>query len=165
MPSSFFKSKDLASWRLDQNKSEGPIPTCVGKRTSLLSMGLSVNSLSRTLPESLCNMEVADASCRRCPCLETRYMTGSLPECISSLQKLGSLRVASKSIGGNLPRAIWNMTSLTVLDLSENTIGGTVPRSLSLLSTQLDTMNLELNYLSCLTCHPSASHVSPRFSC
>jgi hypothetical protein len=72
-----------------------------------------------------------------------------LPDCIVVLQHLETLRAAANRIAGNLPVAMDNMTSLTVLDLSANQLRGRVPSALGDMSPNLDTMQLQLNRLSC----------------
>jgi Leucine-rich repeat (LRR) protein len=76
-------------------------------------------------------------------------LTGTLPNCIVSLQNLQMLRVSDNHLTGSLPEAINNMTSLTVLDLSTNKVEGRVPAALGYVSSNLITMQLQLNRLSC----------------
>ena len=76
-------------------------------------------------------------------------LTGSLPDCIASLQNLQTLRVSYNHLTGTLPRTINNMTSLKVLDLSANEIQGRVPATLGDISPNLGIVQLQLNRLSC----------------
>jgi Leucine-rich repeat (LRR) protein len=102
------------------------------------------SSIGGTLPEALCSAQQLVTLA-----VSGNELTGSLPNCIESLQGLQTLRVSNNHLTGTLPVAINNMTSLTVLDLSTNEIEGRVPAALGEISPNLETMQLQLNRLSC----------------
>ena len=74
---------------------------------------------------------------------------GSIPDCVTSLRNLKTLRASRNRLTGTLPAAINNMASLTVLDLSLKMIRGRVPEALGDISHNLDTIQLQDNRLSC----------------
>ena len=101
-------------------------------------------SIGGSLPTALClTPELAFLA------LSGNKLTGSLPNCITTLKKLQTLRISDNHLTGTLPIDISNMTSLTVLDLNTNEIEGRVPAALGDISQNLDTMQLQLNRLSC----------------
>jgi len=101
-------------------------------------------SIGGSLPPALCAARHLGALA-----FSGNKLTGSLPSCIASMQSLQTVRVSNNQLSGTLPVAINNMTSLKVLDLSTNAIQGGVPAGLGDISLNLETLQLQLNRLSC----------------
>jgi Leucine-rich repeat (LRR) protein len=101
-------------------------------------------SIGGTLPAALCSApQLATLA------FSGNKFTGSLPDCVVSFQNMHTLRISNNHLTGSLPVAINNMTSLTVLDLSRNLLQGRVPSALGDISSNFDTMQLQINRLSC----------------
>jgi len=101
-------------------------------------------AIGGTLPTALCSAPRLQALV-----LSGNELNGSLPNCIVSLQTLQTLRISNNHLTGTIPVGISNMTSFTVLDLSTNQLQGRVPAALGDISSNLDTVQLQLNRLSC----------------
>jgi len=112
--------------------------------TVLRAVVIEGTSIEGTLPAVLCS-----APQLRTLAFSGNRLTGPLPNCIGRLRNLQTLRIANNHLNGTLSEAINNMSSLTELDLSTNELQGRVPAALGDISHNLNTMNLQLNRLSC----------------
>ncbi|XP_037450535.1 receptor-like protein EIX2 [Triticum dicoccoides] len=79
--------------------------------------------------------------------LSLNYLTGVIPEEITSVNGLMNLNISWNYLTGEIPRSIGSMESLESLDLSRNKLCGEIPLSLSNL-TYLESLDLSYNNLS-----------------
>ncbi|KAF7077049.1 hypothetical protein CFC21_081640 [Triticum aestivum] len=79
--------------------------------------------------------------------LSLNYLTGVIPEEITSVNGLVNLNISWNYLTGEIPRSIGSMKSLESLDLSRNKLCGEIPTSLSNL-TYLESLDLSYNNLS-----------------
>ncbi|KAM3239838.1 hypothetical protein ACQJBY_053495 [Aegilops geniculata] len=75
------------------------------------------------------------------------YLTGKIPEEITSLGGLINLNLSWSQLNGGLPKKIGDMQMLESLDFSNNDISGEIPSSLSNL-TYLSILDLSYNHLA-----------------
>ncbi|KAI3748942.1 hypothetical protein L6452_12394 [Arctium lappa] len=127
--------------------------------TSLLSLVLSHNELTKTIPKSLgnfCNLRHIDMGgnyfpnisltslleslfgCKS-PSLESLWLGSSglschLPDQLGQLMNLKSLSLAKNHISGPIPYSVGGLSSLEELYLSDNQLNGSLPHSLGQLS-------------------------------
>ncbi|CAH2049704.1 unnamed protein product [Thlaspi arvense] len=78
--------------------------------------------------------------------LSSNFLSGSIPNEISSLHYLHSLNLSHKQLVGRIPENVGNMVNLESLDLSNNNLSGEIPKSMSRL-TFLQVLNLSCNNL------------------
>jgi hypothetical protein len=79
--------------------------------------------------------------------LSSNYLTGGIPEEITSLKLLNNLNLSKKDLNGRIPHEIGFMQSLETLDLSSNKFSGEILPSLSNISC-VSYLNLSHNNLS-----------------
>ncbi|CAI5975409.1 unnamed protein product [Closterium sp. NIES-64] len=131
----------LASLLLSSNAFSGPLSSLLPSSSSsscassLISLGISNNQLSGSLPESLSRfttLHSLQASRNR--------MSGSIPAGLASLTALQSfsleffshLDLSSNKLTGSISDAlVTGLTALSHLDLSDNLLSGSLPRSLA----------------------------------
>ncbi|XP_071726998.1 receptor-like protein EIX2 [Rutidosis leptorrhynchoides] len=140
--------------------------------TSIRSLDLSNNQLSKTIPKSFgnfCNLRKINLSYNnfsdatltslfqsfldcKSPLLESFSMFnsdvyGHLPNQLEQLKRLRHLTLYDNNIGGIIPDSIGRLSSLRSLDLSGNRISGPIPYSMGRLSS-LEMLDLSSNHLN-----------------
>ncbi|KAL8248090.1 hypothetical protein R6Q59_009306, partial [Mikania micrantha] len=116
--------------------------------TSLQSLYLSANQLSKRIPKSLgnlCSLRDLDLSFMEYLQNKLTYIVESFFECISPA--LESLGLKNMGLTGNLPDQLGKLIHLEYLDLGYNQIVGTIPHSLGQL-TSLRVLDLSNNLIS-----------------
>lgn len=78
--------------------------------------------------------------------IDKAQINDSIPEDISKLTNLTSLKVTGSGLTGEIPSSIGGLTKLQTLDLSKNSLEGSIPTELGSLS-KLYTLSLENNLL------------------
>ena len=76
-----------------------------------------------------------------------KFITGSIPSSISTLNELTLLDLSNNALSGSLPDSIYTMTSLKSINVASNRIRGTVSENISSLS-RLSVLQLDNNELS-----------------
>ncbi|TVT96831.1 hypothetical protein EJB05_57906, partial [Eragrostis curvula] len=79
--------------------------------------------------------------------LSLNYLTGEIPDEITSLNRLSNLNLSWNHLTGQIPEKIGDMKSVESLDLSRNNLSGQIPSSLSDL-TYLSSLDLSFNNLT-----------------
>ncbi|PIN11292.1 Leucine-rich repeat protein [Handroanthus impetiginosus] len=110
------------------NSFQQAIPLNIGQFTSFtIFFSLANNSISGTIPESLCNsiyLQVLD--------LSVNNLSGSIPTClVEKVENLGVLNLGRNDISGFIPDTFPVNCSLKTLDLSKNNLKGKMPVSLA----------------------------------
>ncbi|KAG6394536.1 hypothetical protein SASPL_145125 [Salvia splendens] len=149
----------LVELDLSVNGFSGSIPNI--NSTTLVTLNLSSNSISDSLPLSLGNCEVVDLSRNQLSDdisvlrnwgsnleivdLSSNGLRGSIPN-LTQFQRLTSLRIRNNSLEGALPSTLGS-TKLTTIDLSSNRFDGPIPYSF-FTSMSLTNLNLSGNHLT-----------------
>ncbi|CAL9750740.1 unnamed protein product, partial [Musa acuminata subsp. burmannicoides] len=100
----------------------------LGNLTNLRHLGLSTNSISGEIPQTVGNfvrLEYLD--------LSNNGINGKIPQAIGNLSNLLELHLSGNKIVGWIPPSIGNLTNLIILDLSMNNIIGYIPETLGTL--------------------------------
>ncbi|KAG6392768.1 hypothetical protein SASPL_146994 [Salvia splendens] len=150
----------LVELDLSVNGFSGSIPNI--NSTTLVTLNLSSNSISDSLPLSLGNCEVVDLSRNQLSDdisvlrnwgsnleivdLSSNSLRGSIPN-LTQFQRLTSLRIRNNSLEGALPSTLGSDTKLTTIDLSSNRFDGPIPYSF-FTSMSLTNLNLSGNHLT-----------------
>lgn len=106
---------------MTKNKLTGRIPSSIFNMSSLTNIDVSNNSLTGTLPDTLC---------QHLPALEGLFMsdnqiTGSLPTNLWQCPNLAKVSLSSNQFHGRIPKEIGNSTSIHYLFLGTNNLTGT----------------------------------------
>ncbi len=125
---------------LSSNNLRGTLPAALGSLTSLTTLDLSDNRLSRTIPNlsALTRLTMLD--------LGDNQLSGTIPN-LSALTSLTTLKLGDNQVSGTIPGWLGSLTSLTTLNLRDNRLTGPIPEELGDL-TQLDILYLDDNQLS-----------------
>ncbi|KAL3786193.1 hypothetical protein HJC23_001269 [Cyclotella cryptica] len=121
----FFGSKhlDLLALYLDSNRLTGPIPTSIGKLTSLVDLRLRANKLTGTIPS-----EVGELKNLETLYLDTnRGITGKIPTELANLVKATEIQLYQNSLTGPLPSELGLLDGLIFLYLDSNELTGSIP--------------------------------------
>ncbi|TYJ13433.1 hypothetical protein E1A91_A10G051700v1, partial [Gossypium mustelinum] len=121
----------LESLRLEGNSFEGPIPSNIGKLSSLTILritGIYNGSSSLDVIRNLKN--ISDLVLRNV------LLTGSIPSDISDFQSLQKLDLSFNNLTGQIPSKLFNMNSLTFL--GNNSLSGTLPSQKSKILKSID---------------------------
>lgn len=138
----------------------GSIPNI--NSTTLVTLNLSSNSISGSLPASLGNCKVVDLSRNQLSDdisvlrnwesnleildLSSNGLRGSIPN-LTQFQSLTSLSIRNNSLEGALPSTFGSYPKLSAIDLSSNRFDGPIPYSF-FTSTSITNLNLSGNHLT-----------------
>ncbi|PON96924.1 LRR domain containing protein [Trema orientale] len=163
----------LTVLRLRSNKFHGTIPSSLCSLPALQILDLSLNNLSGTIPHCLSNMTAMSSEGRargfidfasvmwkgielefgrylelmRSIDISSNYLSGEIPESITSLLELNSLNLSRNTLRGSIPGNFGQLSMLESLDLSRNHLTGSIPTSFSSL-TFLGHLDLSYNNLT-----------------
>lgn len=99
----------------------------------MVTIDLSSNYLTGDIPE-----EITSLLSLRCLNLSGNHLSGKIPNKIGILQSLESLDLSRNNLSGEIPSSLSNLTFLSDLDLSFNNLRGTIPSG-----SQLDSLYTE----------------------
>ncbi|CAM6104577.1 unnamed protein product [Calypogeia fissa] len=142
LPSELGKMTSLQILLMDQNAFGGSIPESFGNLSSLIDLGLSECNLGGALPSSLgslSNLQQID--------FHSNAISGAIPPEFGNLQSLQLLYMYSNSLSGPIPEELGNLHSLVGLELEINFLNGSIPTQLSQL-LNLTILDLSSNYLN-----------------
>lgn len=141
IPDTFLTMKSLRVLDLGYNKLEGTLPT-LASNLSLVSLRLTNNSLTGTLPASLWEQsQLLELY------LKINRFRGSLSDKIGNLKALLVLSVARNAFTGVIPTGLYSLLNLEYLGIAENMIAGTISNSISQLES-VQWLNLGYNMLT-----------------
>ncbi|TYI03390.1 hypothetical protein ES332_A11G335700v1 [Gossypium tomentosum] len=145
--------KNLPYLSLAQNKISNPIPSSMGKLSSLKFLSVSENQLNGYRDLLVLNLRNNNmfgelpATFRNSTSLmmldlSENHFNGSIPAWIGDkLSMLQVLSLRSNNFGGHIPRKICDLQYLQNLDLAHNNISGTIPKCLSNLGAMVNRSN------------------------
>ncbi|BAT10590.1 receptor-like protein EIX2 isoform X2 [Oryza sativa Japonica Group] len=99
----------------------------------MVTIDLSSNYLTGDIPQ-----EITSLLSLRCLNLSGNHLSGKIPNKIGILQSLESLDLSRNNLSGEIPSSLSNLTFLSDLDLSFNNLRGTIPSG-----SQLDSLYTE----------------------
>ncbi|XP_024027554.1 receptor-like protein EIX1 [Morus notabilis] len=146
IPTSFCSFPALQVLDLSLNNLSGDLPHCLGNMTAMLSEGRAggfidfASVMWRGIElEFRRNLELM-----RSIDISSNYLSGEIPDNITSLRALHNLNLSRNSLRGSIPVNFGQLNMLESLDLSRNQLSGTILASFS-----------SLNFLS----HLDLSHI------
>ncbi|KAI9116287.1 hypothetical protein K1719_012454 [Acacia pycnantha] len=149
-------SSKLKSLGLTVNFMEGSLPESIISLTSLIELSLGNNNLTGSLPQQggLCNMKnlvYLD--------LSSNKFDGQLPMCLGNLTSLRTLRLFNNSFEGNFPSSLFQtLRSLSAIFLSDDYFNGSFP--ISLLANH---SNLKILDITCFNANLKLETENPPF--
>ncbi|XP_020268790.1 protein STRUBBELIG-RECEPTOR FAMILY 3-like isoform X2 [Asparagus officinalis] len=118
----------------------GQLTESLGVFVSIITLDLSNNHISGTIPENL------PVTLRRF-FLSANNFTGPIPSSLSTLTLLTDMAVNDNLLEGDLPDVFQPLAGLVNLDISSNNLSGQLPPSMGNLSS-LSTLHVQNNHLS-----------------
>ena len=119
----------------------GPVPSSLGRLTSLGTLDLGGNELTGVIPPQLGNLNNLTALD-----LGGNALTGEIPSSLGSLAALETLDLSDNRLDGEIPSWLGNVANLKRLRLNKNRLTGAVPSWLGRL-TDLVELRLDGNRL------------------
>ncbi|KAH7669500.1 Non-specific serine/threonine protein kinase protein, partial [Dioscorea alata] len=108
---------------LSDNSFSGDLLPILGETlTTLGHLYLSNNLLNGTLPESICNLQMAQVID-----ISNNFISGELPGCWQNLFFLVALTLANNKISGEIPASLGSLKLIEVLHLGNNNLSGEIP--------------------------------------
>ncbi|KAL5568802.1 hypothetical protein UlMin_025377 [Ulmus minor] len=149
IPSSLYNLSSLKEISLASNQFIGNLPANIGfSLPNLQLLYVADNKFSGTIPDSLSNvsgLQILD--------LAFNNFVGPVPTNFGNLLELWVLNLGRNNLGGNSSYDLGFLTSLAncsklkILTLDVNNFGGALPDSIGNLTTQLQSLYLEENYI------------------
>ncbi|CAI9787446.1 unnamed protein product [Fraxinus pennsylvanica] len=159
-------SSSIEMFNIENGQIYGQIPTGIGNMSSMLTLVLSGNNLTRNIPSEigylkqlqrlylsnnkleghipveLCNLvDLGDMI------LSENNLSGFVPKCIGNLSRLQKLMLGYNRLTSSLPLGLWEVKNLLFLNVSQNSIQGELPLEIGKLGT-LEGLDLSSNELS-----------------
>ncbi|XP_034923102.1 probable LRR receptor-like serine/threonine-protein kinase At1g07650 isoform X2 [Populus alba] len=121
------------------NNLTGPLPSYLGRITTLRYLNIQNNMFSGTVPPELGNLTNLENIT-----LSANNLTGELPLALANLTKLKELRLSSNNFIGRIPDFIQSWKQLDKLEIQAGGFSGPIPSNISLLTgiTELRISNL-----------------------
>ncbi|KAL2626799.1 hypothetical protein GLYMA_07G153200v4 [Glycine max] len=141
IPSSLFALPLVKTIQLSNNHFQGQLDefSNTSYLSSIIFLSLSNNSLSGSIPHSLCNnsnLLVLDVSYNQ--------FNGKIPECLAQSDTLVVLNLQHNQFNGSIPDKFPLSCALKTLDLNSNLLRGPIPKSLAN-CTSLEVLDLGNN--------------------
>ncbi|KAL4627291.1 hypothetical protein ACB092_05G156900 [Castanea dentata] len=134
-------SMQLEYLSISTNNLSGPIPTYLGKITSLKILSIESNQFSGIVPLELGNLVNLEYLV-----LSANNLTGELPVTLANLNKLTEFRISSNNFTGRIPDIFRTWKQLQKLEIQASGLEGPIPPSISALSN-LNELDLSFNKL------------------
>lgn len=149
IPTSFCSLPALQILDFSLNNISGVLPKCLDNMTAMLSEGRSGGYIDFTsLMWKGIELEFGrNAELVRSIDFSSNYLSGEIPEAITSLLGLHNLNLSRNGLRGRIPVNFGQLNMLQSLDLSRNQLVGTIPASFSSLNF-LSHLDLSYNNLT-----------------
>ncbi|XP_044469056.1 probably inactive leucine-rich repeat receptor-like protein kinase At5g06940 [Mangifera indica] len=140
IPDSFVELRSLSILDLSQNNLTGEVnQTLVSSLKNLVSFDVSLNKLSGSFPDGICNAKgLIDLS------LHKNFFNGSIPNSISNCLNLERLQVQDNGFSGDFPDKLWSLPKIRLIRAENNRFSGELPDSISM-ATQLEQVQIDNN--------------------
>jgi len=133
----------LSTVRLGNNSLAGPIPTGLGRLSSLWLLEMDANNLTGSIPAELGGLsQLAFLN------LAGNSLSGAIPPELGNSPALERLELHGNNLTGSVPENLGNLSRLWSLSLQENALTGPLPRKLVQLD-QLRRLNFDGNDSLC----------------
>ncbi|XVF78332.1 hypothetical protein PTKIN_Ptkin14bG0123800 [Pterospermum kingtungense] len=127
---------------LSSNELSGSIPTTIGRLKNLQLLSAQENKLRGSILHDLCGLkQLYHLS------LSANELDGPLPSCFSDLTSLRYLYLASNKLNSTIPLSFWSLKDILIVDLSSNYLSGSLPPDIGNLKV-LTNLYLSGNFLS-----------------
>ncbi|CAH2069560.1 unnamed protein product [Thlaspi arvense] len=133
------KLRMLQSLDLSGNKITS-LPSDLWSLSSLKSLNLSSNRISKTLSSNIGNFKTLETLD-----LSFNSFSGEIPAAISSLVNLTTLKLGNNGFQSLVPQGLLNCRSLVSIDLSSNQLTGSLPVGFGSAFAELKSLNLSRN--------------------
>ncbi|KAL4588188.1 hypothetical protein LXL04_001070 [Taraxacum kok-saghyz] len=127
---------------LEDNIFNESIPRSLCRRTDLEYLDLSKNRLSGEIPKCFKSLQRLYTMI-----LSSNQLSGGIPN-IVALKSLFSLKLNHNKFFGELPRELGNLKDLSILDMGDNKLFGSLPAWIGEKSTNLEVLRLHKNNFS-----------------
>lgn len=142
IPEDIGNFSSLITLNLSHNGLSRPIPTSVGRLQKLQGLYLNDNNLQGSIPSELCQgNSLYDLF------LDNNKLMGPIPLCMDNLASLRSLSFASNELTFSIPSNLWSLAYILHINLSSNSLTGSLPMDVGNLKVVTD-IDLSNNQLS-----------------
>ncbi|XP_031116735.1 probable LRR receptor-like serine/threonine-protein kinase At3g47570 [Ipomoea triloba] len=142
IPNKVGNLSSLITLDLSQNELTRVVPRGIRGLNKLQMLNLGNNKLSGCLPESICNLKYLDSLH-----LSKNQIWGSIPECMGNATSLREIYLPSNRLSFNISSGLWNLTDLLKLDLSSNFLNGSLHPKIGNMKVAIY-INLSRNHFS-----------------
>ncbi|KAF8405967.1 hypothetical protein HHK36_008047 [Tetracentron sinense] len=137
----FSSFSSLLSLDLSYNSFSGSIPNHIGNLSKLIHLDLSFNQFSGKIP-----LNIGLLTSLRILHLHVNQIYGSIPHEIGKLRSLNELYLNNNNLTGLIPTSLGNLSNLTFLYLYDNQLFGSIPieigNMINLITIDMSTNNL-----------------------
>ncbi|XP_039165920.1 probable LRR receptor-like serine/threonine-protein kinase At4g36180 [Eucalyptus grandis] len=137
----------LSHIHLNRNKLNGTLTHVLSNSSNLVTLDLSENEFSGSIPYWLGNLSQLSILSLRGLDFSCNQFNGEIPQEIAILQDMLMLNLSHNKLNGHIPMSLWNLTKIESIDLSYNNLIGSIPEELTQLNS-LEVFNVSYNDLS-----------------
>eukprot|EP01059_Diplonema_ambulator_P019524 TRINITY_DN3290_c0_g1_i1.p1 TRINITY_DN3290_c0_g1~~TRINITY_DN3290_c0_g1_i1.p1 ORF type:complete len:1385 (+),score=172.73 TRINITY_DN3290_c0_g1_i1:42-4157(+) len=121
IPASAMNRPKMTTFAASTTGLSGQLPDFISPRMTFL--GLANGNLSGTVPDTWCDAPVLDTLWLNA----NLGLSGTIPQCIGKMEKLGFLRLDNNSFSGSIPAGLVEISGLKDVRLMHNKLSGVPP--------------------------------------